>query len=78
MPETTRCKFTCLSVRKYRHYDREKGFLYEADFTAVTSGSEENKAFFDATPSASLKVSTYKDDRFEPGRTYFIDITPGD
>ena len=72
---TTRCKFTCQSVTKLRHWDKQKGFLYEAEFQAVHDGSDENKEFFDATPSGLLKVGTYKEDVFEPGKDYFIDIS---
>lgn len=71
---TTRCKYTCISVRKYKHWDITKEFLFEAEFTCVTSGSEENKSFFEATPQGSMKVSTYVEDRFQPGQEYFIDI----
>ncbi len=43
----TQCKFTCQSVTKRKHWDQgEKRFLYEAELTAVSSGSEENKKFF--------------------------------
>ena len=70
-----RAKFTCIGVRKSLHWDRSKGFLFEATFSPVTSGSEENKQFFEATPSGEIKLSTYKEDYFEPGKSYFIDFT---
>lgn len=74
-----RCKFTCQTVTKRQHWDREKRdakqFLFEAEFSAVTDGSEENKSFFDATPYGSLKIGTYKEDVFEPGKDYYIDIS---
>ena len=73
---TTRCKFTCQSVTKSKHYRRdEPGFLFTARFVPVTSGSEENQKFFDATPSGSLEVGTYVDDRFVVGKDYYLDIT---
>lgn len=71
---TTRCKFRCTSVTKQEHWDKQKGFLYSAKFQAVYNDSPENKAFFEATPSGSLEVGTYKQDVFEPGKEYFIDI----
>lgn len=73
---TVRCKFTCISKREYKHWDRAKGNLYEYEFSAVTSGSEENAQFFEATPSGTLKVGTVKDGSFEVGQDYYLDLTP--
>ena len=72
-----RSKFTCQKIVKFRHWNRESDgqFLYEAEFTAVVDGSEENKRYFEATPSGTLKLATLKDDLFEPGKTYYLDIT---
>lgn len=70
-----RAKFTCTGVRKSLHWDKSKGFLYDATFTPVTSGSEENKKFFELTPSGEVKLSTYKEDHFEPGKCYYLDFT---
>ena len=72
---TVRCKFTCQSVTKRVHWDRSGKYIYEAEFSAVHDGSEESKAFFEATPSGTLKIGTYKEDVFEPGKAYYIDIT---
>ena len=79
---TIRAKFQCNSVRKYRaqSYDPETKtytptFQYEADFNAVTSGSEENVSFFAASPSGQLKLSTVKDDLFVPGQGYYLDFS---
>ena len=70
-----RCKFECNSVTKKQHWQKEKGFLYEADFSAAYTGSEENKQFFEATPSGTLRIGTYKEDHFHPGKSYYIDIS---
>lgn len=82
MPNTVRCKFTCVGVTKrLNHWRRvevvqpDPEFLYEADFTAVVDGSPENKAFFSATPSGTLKVATYTEDVFAVGKAYYLDIT---
>ena len=72
---TVRCKFTCQSKKQYVGWGTNKT-LYEYEFTAVTTGSDENKAFFAATPSGSLKVSTVTDDRFIVGAEYYIDLVP--
>lgn len=72
---TTRAKFLCNSVRKFADWHDKTRFMYEAEFSAVTSGSEENKQFFAFTPSGSVKLATYKEDRFQPGQEYFLDFS---
>lgn len=70
-----RCKFFCSSVTKaYDSYN--KRYTYEYKFSAVTSGSEENKQFWQFTPTGSLSVTGVRDDLFAPGQEYFIDIAP--
>lgn len=72
----TRCKFSCQSVRKFMSgYGDNKRPLYEAEFSAVTGDSEENKKFFEWTPSGSLKVGVYREDIFQPGKDYYLDIS---
>jgi hypothetical protein len=71
----TRAKFTCTSVRKYKGWTGTSPFLYEAEFSAVTGDSEENKQFFGSTPTGSLKVSTVREDHFEPGKSYYLDFS---
>lgn len=76
-PITVRCKFRCQSVTKKEHWNQKEKpgqFLYEAEFAAVYDGSPENAAFFEATPNGSLKIATYKEDHFQPGVAYYIDI----
>lgn len=73
---TVRCKFRCNSVEKRLDNYKEPRFLYTYDFSAVYSGSEENEKFFAYTPSGSLKVGSFKDDLFEPGKEYYLDILP--
>jgi len=70
-----RAKFACLSARKHKHWDTQKGFLYEYEFSAVSGTSEENKSFWEASPCGSLKLSTVKDDLFEVGKEYYLDFT---
>jgi hypothetical protein len=65
-----------MSVRKYKHWDTQKGFLFEAEFQAVWNDTrEENKKFWDTSPLGSLKISTYKEDMFEVGKAYYLDFT---
>lgn len=73
---TTRCKFHCHSVRKFiSGFGDNKKPLYEAEFSAVIDGSEENKKFFEWTPSGSLKIGVYKEDVFQPGKEYYLDVS---
>jgi hypothetical protein len=51
-------------------------FLHDAEFIPVVSGSEENKAFFAATPQGKLNVATVVPDVFVVGKCYFLDISP--
>lgn len=73
---SVQCKFHCQSVTKtmYRQGNGTEKPLYTAEFHAVTDGSEENKKFFEWTPSGSLKIGVYKEDLFQPGQDYYLDI----
>ena len=75
VPQTVRCKFSCNSVVKRLENRKEKRFVYTYEFSVVYSGSEENNKYFAYTPSGQLNVGSFKDDLFEPGKEYFIDIT---
>lgn len=72
----TRAKFTCFEVSKRKNWDPAHPFVSAAKFTAVSSGSDENKSFFASTPSGSIELATVQPDIFEPGKDYFIDFTP--
>ncbi len=73
----TRAKFRCVGVTKRPSW-RGAGipFTYDAEFQAVTEGSDENKRFFAATPSGNIKISTLAVDAFEPGEEYYVDFVP--
>ena len=72
----TRCKFHCQSVKKFMTRDADGDEpVYEAEFTVVYNGSAENEEFFKWTPSGSLKIGVYKDDVFQPGQDYYVDLT---
>lgn len=72
----TRAKVTCTSVRKYKGWgSNPEPFFFEAEFIPVTGTSEENKSFFASTPSGSIKLSTVREDHFEPGKSYYLDFT---
>lgn len=61
-----RCQFRCNSVTK-----TESGF--NADFSAVTTGPG-TEEYFKYTPYGTLNIGTLKEQNFEPGKDYFIDI----
>ena len=80
----TRAKFTCMGVTKRKAWSGVDGaFVYDAEFSAVTrhdtaktrEDAIENEAFWVATPSGSIKLSTLRADHFEVGRDYYIDFT---
>jgi hypothetical protein len=70
-----RAKYICTQVTKSKHWANKEGFLYTAKFSVVTTGSEENKKFFEYTPSGSIEIGTYKDDVFVVGQEYYVDFT---
>jgi len=72
---TTRCKFTCVSVKKIKGWSGVEHFVYEAEFRAVQSDSEENKKFFQYTPTGTLAIGTYKENVFEVGKDYYLDLS---
>ena len=72
--DTVRCKFQCVERVQRVSWTKEFPFHYAYVFQAVTSGSPENKAFFAATPSGKLEVSTVAVDTFEVGKEYYLDL----
>lgn len=66
-----RAKFHCDNVEP-------SGDGFTAQFSAVTSGSEENDKFFDATPFGQLNIGTVRGDHFEQGKDYYLDFTLAD
>lgn len=52
---------------------------HQITMSAVTSGSEENEAFFRATPAGSLTFQCVHPEaaaQFEAGQEYYLDISP--
>jgi len=78
-----RAKFVCLSISEsFSGEGDAKVKIYESvSLGAVTSGSEENKSFSEATPAASLSMSITNKDAFgafEKNKEYYIDFTPAE
>lgn len=68
-----------MSVRaKFRCNGNTNGVV---SLLAVTQGSEENKAFWNATPAGSISLSISNPaalDKFEAGEEYYVDFTPAE
>lgn len=65
------CKFKCDSVTILA--DGKKNF----EFSPVYNNSEENKSFWQFTPSGKLSfICVNPDVSFQPGNEYYLDITP--
>ena len=76
---SVRCKFTVISVTRRKHWDRAKGDLFDIEMHPVSSGSDENKAFYEATPNGAIKFGTVNQaaaESLELGAEYYIDISP--
>jgi hypothetical protein len=73
-----RAKFVVRSIARDLHWDRAKGEVQTIHLTPVTSGSDENTAFYEATPSGEIKLGTLNAEAaaaFELGKSYYVDFT---
>lgn len=68
-----RCKFKCTSITERANYP--EGKVWDAKLDVVTSGSDENKDFFKYTPNGQMNVACIRQNSFEVGKEYYIDIT---
>lgn len=73
---TVRCKFKMHSVTQHQWGDGK--VVWDAEFSAVYGDKpdSENRAFWDATPSGTLKLTTIKQMPWVIGEEYYLDITP--
>lgn len=69
----TRCKFVCVSKNAKEAKDQPTS--YDVQLQAVTDGSEENKKFWQYTPSGYLTFNSINADKFQVGKEYYIDIS---
>lgn len=56
----------------------ETSYGFRVKLTAVVGGSEEDKAFFKATPSGEITLQTVTDSTalgFKIGKSYYVDFT---
>jgi hypothetical protein len=70
-----RAKYKCIEVIKRIAWNNKDVFIYVAKMSPVMDGSEENKKFFECTPVGSLEIGQYKEDVFEVGKEYYLDLT---
>lgn len=67
-------KFLCQTVSKTKFSSQDQGSA-QVELTAVPGNSEENKEFWEYTPSGNLEM-TIKNEAaekyFEPGEEYFL------
>ena len=77
-----RAKFVVQAITVRKHWQPEKGeYISEIELSAVTGGSDENKAFFAATPSGSIKLGVLNEaavKQFTPGQAFYVDFTPAE
>lgn len=75
----TRAKFFLVSKTEYaiQNVGRQS---FSLEFQPVYGDTEENKKFWHATPSGLLKLHVKPEvaELFEPGKQYYIDITPAE
>lgn len=76
---TVRAKFKVQSITHRPHWQGNNILIGEVDLAPVTSGSEENAAFYAATPAGAIKLATINEEalkQFVIGGEYYVDFTP--
>lgn len=76
---TIRAKFKVQSITMQAHWQRDKGLIGTVKLQPVSGDSDENKAFYAATPGGSIDLSTINEDalkQFEIGREFYVDFIP--
>jgi hypothetical protein len=75
---TMRAKFKVQSITQQAHWSQPGKSLYTLSLNPVTSGSDENKAFYEATPSGEIKLSVVNEEigkQFPIGAEVYVDFT---
>ena len=75
-----RAKFKVISITRQAGWSGVKE-LQSIKMQPVSSGSEENKAFYAATPSGSIDLSVVPEAvgrQFDIGQEFYVDFTPAD
>lgn len=79
MPQKVRAKFKVSERSTRLRWDGKPGEIGTVKMSPVTSGSEENKSFYEATPGGSLELSTVNQEAlefFKLGKEFYLDFTP--
>jgi hypothetical protein len=74
---TVRAKFVVQSITTHKAWNGP-GLMGTVHLTPVTSGSDENKAFFDATPGGKIELGTVNEEvlkQFAIGDEFYVDFT---
>lgn len=74
-----RCKFKVDKIVRTEGWNNGPDEVHEITLSPVTSGSEENEAFYAATPGGSLVFSTVNANAAQglnPGDEFYVDLTP--
>lgn len=75
-----RAKFT-VTEKAQRKYGADGVLQTTVKMSPVTSGSDENKEFYQYTPSGNIDLGTVNPsvvDAFEIGKEYYVDFTPAE
>lgn len=75
---TMRAKFKVSSITQQAHWNKPGASLYTLQLQPVTSGSEENKSFYEATPSGQIQIGVVSEEigkRFPIGAEVYVDFT---
>jgi hypothetical protein len=76
---SVRAKFVVGSITRTKHWDANKGEVQTIKLSPVFAGSEENKKFYEATPTGTIELGTVNEEAaktFELGKEYYVDFTP--
>jgi hypothetical protein len=79
-PMTVRAKFMVRAIERSMWGNRDQN-LVTVKLVPVTTGSEENKQFYDASPSGSMELGVLNASasaQFELGKEYYVDFTRAD
>lgn len=77
---SVRAKFKCHTITEREGWNGVK-LVRDVKLIPVTSGSDENKRFYAATPGGSVEIACANAEaaaQFVIGREYYVDFTPAD
>jgi len=72
-------KFKVSSITQTAHWGKPGQLIYSLTLNPVTSGSDENHRFFEATPGGEIKLSVVSaavGAQFPVGMEVYVDFTP--